>query len=91
MRFFTNLVPLRLELSESASLGDSYHVRRVRLNLMTLIHVLAAHSNMMHICIVQLYNVMYFIYHQGENITSERRMEQQMGIHASFLYPKVKQ
>ena len=36
MRFFTNLVPLRLELSESASLGDSYHVRRVRLNLMTL-------------------------------------------------------
>ncbi len=37
MRFFTNLVPLRLELSESASLGDSYHVRRVRLNLMTLV------------------------------------------------------
>ena len=36
MRFFTNLVPLRLELSESASLGDSYYVRRVRLNLMTL-------------------------------------------------------
>ena len=36
MRFSTNLVPLRLELSESASLGDSYHVRRVRLNLMTL-------------------------------------------------------
>jgi len=25
-----------LEPSESASLGDSYHVRRVRLNLMTL-------------------------------------------------------
>ncbi len=38
MRFSTNLVPLRLEPSESASLGDSYHVRRVRLNLMTLIH-----------------------------------------------------
>ena len=36
MRFSTNLVPLRLEPSESASLGDSYHVRRVRLNLMTL-------------------------------------------------------
>ncbi len=36
MRFSTNLVPLRLELSESASSGDSYHVRRVRLNLMTL-------------------------------------------------------
>ncbi len=31
-----SLVPLRLEPSESASLGDSYHVRRVRLNLMTL-------------------------------------------------------
>ena len=42
MRFFTNLVPLRLELSESASLGDSYHVRRARLNLMTLIHGLGA-------------------------------------------------
>ncbi len=41
MRFFTNLVPLRLELSESASLGDSYHVRRVRLNLMTLVQSLA--------------------------------------------------
>jgi len=39
MRFFTNLVPLRLELSESASLGDSYHVRRVRLNLMTLVQI----------------------------------------------------
>ena len=36
MRFSTNLVPLRLELSESASLGDSYHVRCIRLNLMTL-------------------------------------------------------
>ncbi len=32
-----SLVPLRLEPSESASLGDSYHVRRVRLNLMTLV------------------------------------------------------
>ncbi len=40
MRFFTNLVPLRLELSESASLGDSYHVRRVRLNLMTLVNAI---------------------------------------------------
>ncbi len=30
------LGPLRLDPSESASLGDSYHVRRVRLNLMTL-------------------------------------------------------
>ncbi len=86
----TGAVPLRLELSESASLGDSYHVRRVRLNLMTLIHVLAAHSNMMHICIVQLYNVMYFIYHQGENITSERRMEQQIVNHASFLRLKTR-
>jgi len=40
MRFSTNLVPLRLEPSESASLGDSYHVRRVRLNLMTLVQIL---------------------------------------------------
>ena len=31
-----SLGPLRLEPGESASLGDSYHVRRVRLNLMTL-------------------------------------------------------
>jgi len=34
-----SLVPLRLEPSESASLGDSYHVRRARLNLMTLIQI----------------------------------------------------
>jgi hypothetical protein len=51
MRFSTNLVPLRLELSESASSGDSYHVRRIRLNLTTLIHSPAARSN--GICVLQ--------------------------------------
>ena len=36
MRFFTNLVPLRLEPSESASLGNPYNASRVRLNYTTL-------------------------------------------------------
>ncbi len=59
MRFSTNLVPLRLEPSESASLGDSYHARRVRLNLMTLINItnLNSYIDKSSVTRVFLYNI----------------------------------
>ena len=37
-----NVIKLSLYTVSGASLGDSYHVRRARLNLMTLIHGLGA-------------------------------------------------
>ncbi len=62
MRFSTNLVPLRLEPSESASLGDSYHVRRVRLNLMTLRTELLLYGSLLFLDIRPAMSYTVFIY-----------------------------